>query len=371
MHRTNPITPLLAAAWTTYALLSTILPAHAFHSPTSAAAARTTSFTRLSMINVFGKAETKDPQLPKDVKDAISKCRGAVQKALEDRLSRMDVEMPVGADFGVEKKTSKNKKGGNLASLTAEESDSTITLEKLDTSNRELARLFVEMFQPLGPSHICTVFNDEILADQARERWSNDISAECNIVAIDRKGKRSRGGIAKTGNKGMQKKKKAMGFAAKIAAELEEDVSGPFTLPTGTEVALFVAPGPKELIAVERICNEVGMGTCVILLNARLSLIEKYVSDDARKLFTEDFETVWSLSAAPQNEAPGCLMHRAYPGPWILARKPKVGAPKTIGSKDGKRFSRDECREAYGNIEISDLEKGTEKLAENMANWFK
>ncbi|EJK53436.1 hypothetical protein THAOC_27134 [Thalassiosira oceanica] len=35
--------------------------------------------------------EKAEPQLPKDVKDA---CRGAVQKALEDRLSRMDIEMP-------------------------------------------------------------------------------------------------------------------------------------------------------------------------------------------------------------------------------------------------------------------------------------
>ena len=280
--------------------------------------------------------------------------------------------MPVGANFGVEKKnTSKNKKGGNLASLTGDDEPS-LTLEKLDTSNRELARLFVEMFQPLGSEHISAVFNDQYLADEARQRWSNDISAECNIVAIDRKMKKSRGGVLSSGNKGMQKKKKSMGFAAKIAAEMEDERdSGPFNLPKGTEVALFVAPGPKELIAVERICKEVGMGTCVILLNARLSLIEKYASDDARRLFTEDFETVWYLSAAPQEEAPGCLMHRAYPGSWVLARKPKVGAPKTIGLKEGEKFSGEECREAYGKIEISDLEKGTEKLAENMASWFK
>lgn len=348
----------------TLGLLLVVMPASCFQLP----AAATTS-TRLSMINVFGKADTKEPQLPKDVKDAISKCRGAVQKGLEDRLSRMNVEMPVGADFGVEKK-SKNKKG-NLASLTNDESsDSSLTMEKLDTSNRELARLFVEMFQPLGASHICTVFNDEYLADQARVIWANDISAECNIVAIDKKGKRSRGGIVKAGNKGLKKKKKSMGFAAKMAS-IEEDVSGPFNLPKDTEVALFVAPGSKELIAIERICNEVGMGTCIILLNARLSSIEKFVSEDARKLFTEDFETVWLLTAAPQEDAPGCLMHRAYPGSWILARKPKVGAPKTISLKDGARFTADECRTAYDNIEVSDLEKGTEKLAENVANWFK
>lgn len=277
--------------------------------------------------------------------------------------------MPVGANFGVEnKKASKNKRG-NLSSLTAgDEQPEGLTMEKLDTSNRELARLFVEMFQPLGGQHICAVFNDEFLADEARQRWSNDISAECNILAIDRKGKR---GILNTGKKG--KKKKAKGFAAKIAEELDEDsiASGPFKLPKDTEVAMFVAPGPKELVAIERICSEVGMGTCIILLNARLSLVEKYSSDDARKLFTEDFVPIWSLSAAPQESAPGCLMHRAYPGPWVLARKPKVGPPKTIALKEGAKFSGEECEEAFGKIEVSDLEKGTEKLAENMASWFK
>ena len=38
---------------------------------------------------VFGGGDSNEPQLPKDVKDAISKCRGAVQKGLEDRISRM------------------------------------------------------------------------------------------------------------------------------------------------------------------------------------------------------------------------------------------------------------------------------------------
>jgi hypothetical protein len=278
--------------------------------------------------------------------------------------------MPVGAKFGVEEKSSSKNKRGNLSSLTDgsdQQDDSGLTMEKLDTSNRELARLFVEMFQPLGGQHICAVFNDEYLADQARQRWSNDISAECNIMAIDRKGKRGILG----GKKGKQKKVK--GFAAKLAEELEEDsiASGPFQLPKGTEVAMFVAPGPKELIAIERICNEVGMGTCVILLNARLYLNEKYATNEARKLFSDDFVPVWSLSAAPQESAPGCLLHRAYPGPWVLARKPKVGPPKTIAVKEGEKFSGEECADAYGKIDVSELEKGTEKLAENLAGWFK
>eukprot|EP00804_Cyclotella_cryptica_P004327 CCRYP_021164-RA/>CCRYP_021164-RA protein AED:0.24 eAED:0.24 QI:216/1/1/1/1/1/2/370/185 len=177
------------------------------------------------MINMLGGGELKEPQLPKDIKDAILKCRGALQKGLEDQRSRMDVEMPVCANFGVENKKASKNKLGNLSSFTGDDDpESSLTIDKLDTSNGELARLFVEMFQPLGSLHICTVFNDEYLSDQAHERWSDNISAECHIVAIDRKGKRSWGGIVKTGSKGMQKKKKAMGFAAKIAAELEEGV---------------------------------------------------------------------------------------------------------------------------------------------------
>lgn len=322
--------------------------------------------------NIFGGGnDGNDPQLPKDVKDAISKCRGAVQKGLEDRISRMDIEMPVGANFGVEKKkASKTKRGGNLSSLTGadDEQNEGLTLEKLDTSNRELALLFVEMFQPLGGEHIAAVFNDEYLADEARMLWKGDLSAECNILAIDRKGKQ---GVLKTGKKG--RKKKSKGFAAKMAEEMEEEntISGPFALPKDTEVAMFVSPGPKELIAIERICNDEGMGTCIVLLNARLSLIEKYASDEARKLFEEDFVNVWSLSAAPQEDAPGCLMHRAYPGPWVLARKPMAGPPKTIATKENGKFSGEECKKAYGEIEVTDLEKGTEKLAENFAGWFK
>ena len=68
-------------------VLLTVPSAHAFSSPASTSLRS----TRLHMIgNVFGGGnDNKDPQLPKDVKDAISKCRGAVQKGLEDRISRM------------------------------------------------------------------------------------------------------------------------------------------------------------------------------------------------------------------------------------------------------------------------------------------
>jgi len=65
------------------------IPSHAFLTPSPTSSVSSTS--RLQMIgNIFGGGdENNDPQLPKDVKDAISKCRGAVQQGLENRLSRM------------------------------------------------------------------------------------------------------------------------------------------------------------------------------------------------------------------------------------------------------------------------------------------
>ena len=55
--------------------------------------------------------------------------------------------MPVGANFGVENKKSSKNKRGNLSNLTGDGNDEgmALTLEKLETSNRELARLFVEV----------------------------------------------------------------------------------------------------------------------------------------------------------------------------------------------------------------------------------
>ena len=185
------------------------------------------------------------PSMPRDVKEAVSKCRAAVQEALKARLSRMDIELPVGAKFGVEKAT---KKKGRVV---GDDKDGGLpTLDQLQASDRELARLFVEMFQPLGGNHISVVFNDGDLADVAKTKWQGDPSASSRVVSMNRR-------RTKKADAG-KNKKKPMGFASKLAAEIEDDgigggSSGAFQLPEGTEVALFVAPGPKELIVVDKI----------------------------------------------------------------------------------------------------------------------
>jgi hypothetical protein len=335
-------------------------------------AVKTTS-TSLNISNLFNN-EPSTPQLPKDVKDAVSKCRAAVQKGLENKMSRMEIEFPVGTKFGVEKANSKSKKrGGKLASAMAEDDgpNSGVTKDVLDTSDRELARLFVEMFQPLGGDHISVVFSDGALADVAASNWKGDLGAECRVMSMN-KGRRKKSAIKGMGMGGGKKKKK-QGFAAKMNAEFSDENSGPFKLPDNCEVALFVAPNVKDLIKIQQICDDVGMGTLIILLNARLDLVDNFGSEETQEFYRgedSEFENLFYLSIAPQDAAPGCLMHRAYPSEWIVARKPKVGAPKTIATFSG-RPTDDECRDAYDSLEIGDMEKSVEGVLENVATWLK
>lgn len=310
--------------------------------------------------NLFSDSgKEKLPELPRDVKSAVSSCRSAVQAALSQRQSRMDIEFPVGTKFGVEK-ASKKRRRDAVGSVDG----NSPTRADFQRSDRELARLFVDMFQPVGGDRITVAFCDAESADQAKQQWKGDITAQCQIVSMDQRKVRA------------NKKKKAAsgkGFAAKIAVELMDDdsdvPSGPFQLPENTEVALFVAPGPKELVTIEKICSQVGMGTLVVLLNARLAKVQKFSSSDADKLFQHEFEPVFSLTAAPQEEAPGCLLYRSFPGDWVLARKPKVGKPVSILSSP-KRPSSEECRNAFESIEVSDVEKGIENVVDTLTGWL-
>ena len=296
----------------------------------------------------------KIPSLPKDAKEAVSKCRQAVQAALEQRISRMDIEFPVGTKFGIEK-DSKNKKKPS-GSVNENETLEGPTRDDLERSDRELARIFVEMFQPLGSESIGVIFPDNDRAEKAREKWAGDSSAMCKIVSTA-KDKRA-----------ITLKKKKLGFGAKLAKEIESETdTGPFQLPNGCELAIFVTPTPREMLTIHRICTDVGMGTAVILLNARLGKIENFGTDEARQLFENDFKPIFHLAAASQDEAPGCLLHRAFPTDWILARKPKIGPPKTIQIFTDRPTPL-QCKQSFESCEV---DKGVESVFENVATWFK
>jgi Domain of unknown function (DUF1995) len=333
--------------------------------------------------NLFGsnsesnKAATPQqllPLLPRDVKEAVAACRAATQRALQDRVSRMDIEFPVGTKFGIE--PSPKKKSDSKATAAAP------TLADLERSNRELARIFVEMFQPVGGGNrIVVAFATAELADAAQRQWRDDATAQARILSMDRR-KRKNGGAAAAAAKKKRQVVASKGFAAKLALEIDEtnpelaglSLSGPFVLPTETEVAIFVAPGPLELVLVERICAQVGMGTLVILLNARLSLVPSFGTAAAQALFRDEFQPVFCLAAAATaasgattTTTTGCLWYHGHGQDWIVARKPAVGPPQTI-LVQSTRPTAEECQAALAALPQSSV---VENALENIANWLR
>lgn len=216
-------------------------------------------------------------------------------------------------------------------------------------SDRELARVFVEMFQPVGGHNIAVAFRTDDEAEAAKKVWKGDPSAQCTVKCLNRSKKAAK---AKT---------KSKGFAAKLAAELEpDDDSGPFKLQDNTEVLLFVAPSLKEKLVIDRVCEDAGMGTLVVLLNAREETLRS----------KDDFQDIFYLGAAPQQAAPSCLMFHRYGKQWVLARKPKIGPPQSILVQDSKPDEK-ECKVAFDTLELSAVERNVENVLENASTWFK
>ena len=111
-------------------------------------------------------AVAKEAPLPRDIKEVINQMRASVQTGMQARLSRMDVDLPYGAEFGVEG-GEKRKKGAMLTS------------EDVARSDRELARLFVEMFDGTGLRPL-VLFSDEKQAKRAKRAKSH----LCRIIEL-------------------------------------------------------------------------------------------------------------------------------------------------------------------------------------------
>ena len=100
-----------------------------------------------------------------------------------------------------------------------------------------------------------------------------------------------------------------------------------------------------------------------------MSLIDNFGSDENQMYFENEFESIFYLSVAPQEVAPGCLMHRSYPKDWIVARRPKTGPPKTIATFSDKPTDV-QCSEAYESIEVGEFEKAAESVLDNVSAWL-
>lgn len=98
---------------------------------------------------------------PVKTSNVLTKMTQTTQKALQDRTSRMEIELPPGSDFGVE---ASSKKASRRDPTKESNTD------RLKRSNREAVRLVADMFSVIS-SQTVALFPSEAEASDARVKW--------------------------------------------------------------------------------------------------------------------------------------------------------------------------------------------------------
>lgn len=267
--------------------------------------------------------------LPADVKGLIEEMRVATQEALSARLSRIDIELPLGMGL----------MSGDKA-------------QDVHASSRELARIFCEMFSQLEATTV-VAFGSEQLASAARQAWGSSVKAKC--VSISASVEKKRGPAAASGFGG--------GTGKGAAAKLPKSAG----VPAGTEIVFAVGPFDAQTLgAVESICRRLGPGTLVALLNAHLDS-EPFASEAQRDFFQVEFARTFCFRPVRTSGEPpeDLLVYKAHPQPWTLARMRASGRPRAIAEQAG-RFQREDIEQAL--FKAGPAEKGA---LEALGSFFK
>eukprot|EP00967_Tisochrysis_lutea_P091474 scaffold131350_cov30-Tisochrysis_lutea.AAC.1 len=273
--------------------------------------------------------------LPRTPKAMVDQLREAVQTALSARQSRMRVMLPPGFDYGIESQ----RKGKQVSN-------------KIVRSDRELARLFVEMFQ--GTGLVPTVcFSNVDDASAATKLWGD---IEARTMALDPGAAQGSVKPAKGPNPTRAQSRGAGGGGFGTAAPSPKGKSKkPISkIPESAEVIFVVAPGPSQCEAVQSFCMAHGIDRLVVLLNARsldeapMSVLDDTTVQlasatgvgtaevDQREYFDTEFVDVYAFLTDPAGKStdPAVLFKRSAAEPWSLVSKPKIGPPRQLLSSD-------------------------------------
>jgi hypothetical protein len=251
---------------------------------------------------------------PVKIRNVVTKMKDSCQRALKDRLSRIEVELPPAADYGV-------SKGGVFDNLP--------DAEKIKRSNMDAARLFTEMFSMLSSSTVA-LFTTEADARAAKTAFGRGFRGQC--LSIDSAGK------------------SAKGFSnlrsRRFTAEEQEAAlmgSDGIYVPDGTEVLIIVGPRAKDFSSgkLRKIHEKLGEDTLVILLNARVDAMdillnsEKKSDDDSSSRLDwvrESFKPVFFYtspcivnSQGKAEDAMDLLQYYEYGDKWYVARQQDGG----------------------------------------------
>ncbi|CAE8584122.1 unnamed protein product, partial [Polarella glacialis] len=188
---------------------------------------------------MFGGGEDEASQfaVPKDVAALVEGLKSSTEASLNLRCSRLDVEIPPAYKLGVEG----DKKKGRLLVDKINADD-----EEVARSDRELARVFVEMFLEIGPG-LMIVFRNKALATAARATWKLETKTEGRVISFPETPKSAFAA--------------EVGVPAKFMQKLTEG---------GCKCLIVVGPYMEQLRLIEEIGNQVQDQMGIILLNSRI-----------------------------------------------------------------------------------------------------
>ena len=291
-------------------------------------------------------------KLPRNIKEMIDQLRASTQASLGARQSRLAVEMPVGMEFGVEGQKAKRKGKTKI-----------IGSEDIIRSNRELARLFVGMFEGTGLVPL-VLFPSDYEATAAKKMWDApgleaSVKALVPLISDEAVKVKTTPAAAKAGNGGgFGGGGGGFGGGASKKGKKAKPPPPPLTrVPPKAEVVFAVSPGEAQLGALQEFCEASGMDQLVILLNARL-YADAEAPPEACAYFEDGgdggFETAFTFLTQPlgmstaKPDGDPIVLWRAYPDEWVFARKPAIGPPRSLLTREGEdgRPRLDELRDA-------------------------
>lgn len=236
---------------------------------------------------------------PTRIKDVVSRMTQATQRGLQSKLSRMEIELPPGVDFGVE--LGDKKKKGAMSDT-----------DRILKSNREAARLFTEMFSIMQTT-TTVAFPTESAAMDARNAWSAQFRG--TVVSIDTPGQKGYGKL----------RSRKFSLAEQEQALLSSDG---IYVPDNTELLVLAGPRARDWKKIRKLHEKLGDATLIISVNAKADVAagKDELKDGDREFFYNTFEPIMHYAPPPLLEATERELllffeYGANKDQWLVAEK--------------------------------------------------
>eukprot|EP01038_Epipyxis_sp_PR26KG_P005666 gene5666-7823_t len=235
------------------------------------------------------------PIYPTKINNVVTKLTKSIQNSLTNRNSRIEIELPLGVDFGVESSSKKDLSGA----------------DKIKKSHREAARLVTEMFAILSSTTV-VMFPTENEATLARNTWGSKFNGQ--VFSLD---------APSSTKKGMSKlSSRRFTLEEQEAALLGDDG---IYIPSGTEVLIIVCPRTKDYTKIKKASEKIGESTLFIIINGRINF-ESNPSLDFDSRFINVFHYAPPIieKSDETDKIIGnkeLLLYHEYKNSWYLAEK--------------------------------------------------